>query len=74
MEEETKRERFSDEEIKKLVAKANQRQADTIEEDPIATSFHYPAPIPAPIPAPKVDTKPEPIDPPEPEVYRSFRP
>ena len=70
LEEETKRERFSEEEIKKLVAKANQRQADAVEEDPIATSFHYPAPTPVP----KVDTKPEPIDPPEPEVYRSFRP
>lgn len=72
LEEETRRERFSDEEIKKLVAKANQRQADAVEEDPIAKSFHYPTPIPTPVP--KVDTKPEPIDAPEPEVYRSFRP
>lgn len=70
LEEDTRYERFSDEEIKKLVAKANQSQADAVEEDPIATSFHYPAPRLAP----KVDTKPEPIDPPEPEVYRSFRP
>src|SRR5699024_8077558 len=72
LEEETRRERFSDEEIKKLVAKANQRQTDAVEEDQIAKSFHYPSPIPTP--GPKVDTKPEPIDVPEPDVYRSFRP
>lgn len=70
LEEDTETERFSEEEIKKLVAKANQRQADAVEEDPIATSFHYPMPTSVP----KVDTKPEPIDAPEPEVYRSFRP